>query len=47
MELVSAFDDEDTPYAAIPDAVRAPRFNDYTLLARVGEWAGLPDDEAP
>lgn len=45
--LVDAFDDRDTPYTSIPNAAKAPRFNDYTHLARVAEWAGLPDDETP
>lgn len=45
--LVAAFDDPGTPYAAIPDAAKAPRFNDYTHLSRTAEWAGLPDDDAP
>ena len=44
--LITAFDDPETPYAAVPNAAKAPRFNDYTHLARVAEWAGLPDDEA-
>ena len=45
--LIAAFDNPETPYASVPNATKAPRFNDYTHLARVAEWAGLPDDEAP
>ena len=37
--LIAAFDDPQTPYAAIPRAGWAPRYNDYLHLARVKEWA--------
>jgi len=37
--LVATFDDPATPYHAVPDAARRPRFNDYEHLARIGEWA--------
>ena len=37
--LVAAFDDPATPYAAVPRADWAPRYNDYLHLARVKEWA--------
>ena len=42
--LIATFDDPDTPYHAVPDAGRRPRFNDYEHLARVGEWAAGDDD---
>ncbi|NQW09723.1 MAG: double-strand break repair protein AddB [Alphaproteobacteria bacterium] len=42
--LIEAFDDPATPYHAIPDGRRAPRFNDYDHLARVGEWAGEAEE---
>lgn len=38
-DLVASFDDPETPYHAVPDAARQPRFNDYEHLARIGEWA--------
>ena len=38
--MIAAFDDPDTPYAAIPRPGYAPRFNDYAHLARVREWGG-------
>jgi ATP-dependent helicase/nuclease subunit B len=36
--LVVAFDDPDKPYLSQPHPGRAPRFSDYTQLARVAEW---------
>jgi ATP-dependent helicase/nuclease subunit B len=44
-DLVAAYDDENTAYAAVPDLARAPRFNDYAHLARIAEWAGLQDED--
>ncbi len=38
-DLVAAFDDPRTPYHAVPDPARAPRFNDYEHLARLREWS--------
>ncbi len=38
--LVAAFDDPQTPYAATPRPDYAPRYNDYTHLARTLEWGG-------
>jgi ATP-dependent helicase/nuclease subunit B len=40
LALIEAFDDPETPYHAIPDPARAPRFSDYEHLARVREWGG-------
>ena len=45
LSLVSSFDNPETPYNAVPDNDRAPRFNDYAHLARIAEWAGLLDEE--
>ena len=42
-ELIAAFDDPNTPYHAIPDPGRAPRFNDYDHLARTGDWMTSDD----
>ncbi len=38
-DLIAAFDDPDTPYHAVPDPARAPRFDDYAHLARIAEWS--------
>lgn len=38
-DLVAAFDRPDTPYRAIPRPERAPRYSDYTHLARIKEWS--------
>ena len=38
-DLIAAFDDPDTPYHAVPDPSRAPRFDDYAHLARIAEWS--------
>ena len=43
--LVSAYADVATPYTAVPNAAKAPRFNDYEHLARIAEWAGVPDTD--
>ncbi len=37
--LVTAFDDQQTPYAAAPRPGWALRFNDYAHLARILEWS--------
>ena len=39
MRLVVRFSDPATPYLSCPDPNAAPRFSDYTQLARVAEWA--------
>ncbi len=43
--LVAAFDDPDQPYLSQPHPGQAPRFSDYTQLARVAEWAALEEGE--
>ena len=43
--LIAAFDDPRRPYLSRPHPGAAPRFSDYTQLARVAEWAALEDDE--
>ncbi|MFQ5783195.1 MAG: double-strand break repair protein AddB [Alphaproteobacteria bacterium] len=45
--LIAAFDDPATPYHALPDPAKAPRFNDYDHLARVREWADIGDEGEP
>ena len=45
LALVASFDNPDTPYNAVPDSDRAPRFNDYAHLARIAEWAGLHEED--
>ncbi len=42
-DLVHAFDDPNRAYLSQPHAGAAPRFSDYTQLARVLEWAALED----
>ena len=37
--LIARFDDPDTPYRAVPHPDKAPRYSDYTHLARVKEWS--------
>ena len=44
-ELIAAFDNPAHPYLSQPHPGRAPRFSDYTQLARVAEWAALEDRE--
>ena len=44
-DLIGTFTDENTPYHAIPNPARAPRFNDYEDLARVLEWSGEGDGD--
>jgi ATP-dependent helicase/nuclease subunit B len=39
--LITLYDNAKTPYYAIPDPDRAPRYNDYEQLARVQEWTAL------
>jgi len=41
--LVAAFDRPDHPYVSQPHPGAAPRFSDYTVLARVAEWANADD----
>lgn len=41
--LVAAFDDPAHPYLSQPHPGHAPRFSDYTQLARVAEWAALEE----
>ncbi len=43
--LVAAFDDPAHPYLSQPHPGQAPRFSDYTQLARVAEWAALEEGE--
>ncbi len=43
--LVSCFDDPATPYRAVPNPKRAPRFSDYAHLERVKEWRLGGDEE--
>ncbi len=42
--LVAKFDDPDHPYLSQPHPGQAPRFSDYTQLARVAEWAALEEE---
>jgi ATP-dependent helicase/nuclease subunit B len=39
--LIDNFNEEDTPYYAIPALDNAPHYNDYDYLERVKEWAAL------
>ena len=43
-DLVLHFDDPSTPYLAVPDPERAPRYSDYTHLERVKEWRASVGD---
>jgi ATP-dependent helicase/nuclease subunit B len=43
--LITRFDDPAQPYLSQPHPGSAPRFNDYTQLARVAEWAALDEGE--
>jgi len=38
-KLVTAFDQDQTPYIARPTPAAAPSYSDYQHLARVGEWS--------
>ena len=44
-DLVAKFDDPSHPYLSQPHPGQAPRFSDYTQLARVAEWAALEEGE--
>jgi ATP-dependent helicase/nuclease subunit B len=41
--LVATFDRPETAYLSQPHPGAAPRFSDYAVLARVGEWAAADD----
>ncbi len=41
--LIYHYEDEATPYLALPRLENAPRFNDYEHLERVKEWAALDE----
>ncbi len=41
INLINIFENNDTPYYAIPKLDNAPRFNDYEYLERVKEWTAL------
>jgi ATP-dependent helicase/nuclease subunit B len=41
--LVALFDKAETPYFAVPNLEKAPRFNDYAHLERIKEWAVTDD----
>jgi ATP-dependent helicase/nuclease subunit B len=43
--LIERFDNPAQPYLSQPHPGSAPRFNDYTQLARVAEWAALDEGE--
>jgi ATP-dependent helicase/nuclease subunit B len=43
--LVASFADPATPYLSLPSPRRAPRYSDYTLLARVKEWSAAGEEE--
>jgi ATP-dependent helicase/nuclease subunit B len=43
-DLVAAFDQAGTPYRSQPQPDWAPRYSDYELLARLGEWTSQEDD---
>lgn len=42
--LIHTFENDNTPYLAVPRLDNAPRFNDYEHLERIKEWAALGDD---
>lgn len=44
INLIEKFDEERTPYYAIPVLDNAPRYNDYAYLERVKEWAALEEE---
>jgi ATP-dependent helicase/nuclease subunit B len=44
-ELVAIFDQAGTPYRSLPRPEWAPRYSDYELLARLGEWTPQDEDE--
>jgi ATP-dependent helicase/nuclease subunit B len=45
--LIDQYDQPDCPYLARPNPTWAPRFSDFAILARVGEWAtpGVAEDD--
>jgi len=43
-DLIRQFDDPARPYLAQPHAGRAPRFSDYSHLARVAEWTAEEEE---
>ena len=43
--LIAFYDDENTPYTAIPRPEIAPVFGDYDHLARIDEWRGAEGAE--
>ncbi len=43
LALIAAFDDPARAYLSQPHPGAAPRFSDYTQLARVAEWAAADD----
>ena len=45
-ELINIFDDSKTPYLCVPRPSWAPKWNDYTHLARINEW-GIQDLDDP
>ena len=44
INLIILFDQEETPYFAVPNLEKAPRFNDYAHLERIKEWAVTDDN---
>lgn len=42
--LIHIFENDNTPYLAVPRLDNAPRFNDYEHLERLKEWAALGED---
>ncbi|MFM1813348.1 MAG: hypothetical protein RLZ98_43, partial [Pseudomonadota bacterium] len=44
--LIAQFDDPSTPYAALRRSRFSYMYDDYALLARVGEWAGSVGQES-
>ncbi len=44
--LIEIFENQETPYYAIPRSTKIPRYNDYEHLARIKEWAALDDSES-
>ncbi len=41
--LIARFDDPATGYPSAPRPDKAPKFSDYTHLARIKEWSGGDD----
>lgn len=44
--LIAAFDDDSTPYLAVPDSANAPNYDDYAHLARIREWSIGGDEDS-